>query len=157
MVNFSFKSKPVFNFLPVMDSENLPISRMELFMTIANKFQLLAIVVKVSERAYDCQRWLLALLIFLTSFRLFFQHIGSILDGFKSRIRWTFCFQQKYDSCGAHVDLCLYSCIRIDLIVFGNVNWKSWTWCLEKILFRRTLCFKNDLLLYNMVLLVYLS
>ena len=47
MVNFSFKSKPVFNFLPVMDSENLPISRMELFMTIANKFQLLAIVVKV--------------------------------------------------------------------------------------------------------------
>ena len=30
-----------------MDSENLAISRMELFMTIANKFQMLAIVAKV--------------------------------------------------------------------------------------------------------------
>ena len=30
-----------------MDSENLAISTMDLFMTIANKFQLLAIVAKV--------------------------------------------------------------------------------------------------------------
>ena len=48
MVNFSFRSKPVFHFLPAVDPETLPISKLELFMTISNNFQPLTIVVKIS-------------------------------------------------------------------------------------------------------------
>ena len=48
MVNFSFRSKPVFHSLPAVDLEMLLICNMELFMTIANNFQPLTIVVKIS-------------------------------------------------------------------------------------------------------------
>ena len=48
MVNFSFRSKPVFHSLPAVDPETLLICNMELFMTIANNFQPLTIVVKIS-------------------------------------------------------------------------------------------------------------
>ena len=48
MVNSSFRYKPVFNFLPAVDPEPLPISKLKLFMTIANNLQPLTIVVKIS-------------------------------------------------------------------------------------------------------------
>ena len=48
MVNSSFRYKPVFNFLPAVDPETLPISKLKLFMTIANNLQPLTIVVKIS-------------------------------------------------------------------------------------------------------------
>ena len=47
MVNVRFRSKPVFHSLPALDPETLPISKLELFMTIANDFQPLAVVIKV--------------------------------------------------------------------------------------------------------------
>ena len=49
MVNFNFRSKPVFYSLPAVDPEILPISKLELFMTIANNFHPLTIVAKISE------------------------------------------------------------------------------------------------------------
>ena len=48
IVNSSFRSKSVFHFLPLVDPDTPPISTLELFMTIANNFQPLAIVVKIS-------------------------------------------------------------------------------------------------------------
>ena len=43
------KLKPVFHFLPAVDSETLPaISKLELFVTTANGFQPLTIVVRIS-------------------------------------------------------------------------------------------------------------
>ena len=47
-INFSFRSKAVFHSLPAVDPETLPISKMELSMTIGNDFQPLTIVVKIS-------------------------------------------------------------------------------------------------------------
>ena len=44
IVNFSLRSKPVIHSLPVVDPETIQISKLELFMTIANDFQLLCIV-----------------------------------------------------------------------------------------------------------------
>ena len=43
IVNFSFRSKTVFHSLPAVDPQTLPISKMELFMTIGNDLQLLII------------------------------------------------------------------------------------------------------------------
>ena len=40
--------KPVFYSLPAMDPETLSISKLELFVMIANNFQSLTIVVKIS-------------------------------------------------------------------------------------------------------------
>ena len=48
MVNFSFSSNPVFHSLPAVDPETLPISKMELFVTIGNDFQPLHILLKIS-------------------------------------------------------------------------------------------------------------
>ena len=48
MVNFSFRYKTVFNSLPAVDPETIPISKIELFTTIGNDFQSLTIVVKIS-------------------------------------------------------------------------------------------------------------
>ena len=48
MVNFSFRYKTVFNSLPTVDPETIPISKIELFTTIGNDFQSLTIVVKIS-------------------------------------------------------------------------------------------------------------
>ena len=48
MVNFSFRYKTVFHSLPAVDPETIPISKIELFTTIGNDFQSLAIVVKIS-------------------------------------------------------------------------------------------------------------
>ena len=48
MVNFSFRSKPVFHFLPAVDPETLPISKLELFIKISNNFLPSTIVVKIS-------------------------------------------------------------------------------------------------------------
>ena len=49
MVKFSFRSKPVFHSLPVVDSESLPISKLELFMAIVNDFlKTSTIVVKIT-------------------------------------------------------------------------------------------------------------
>ena len=48
MVNFSFRYKTVFNSLPAVDQETIPISKIELFTTIGNDFQSLTIVVKIS-------------------------------------------------------------------------------------------------------------
>ena len=42
------KLKPVFHSLPAVDTETLPISKLELFVTIANDFQALTVVVKIS-------------------------------------------------------------------------------------------------------------
>ena len=47
MVNFSFRSKAVFHFLPAVNPETLLISKLELFITISNNFQPLTIVVKI--------------------------------------------------------------------------------------------------------------
>ena len=47
MVNFSFRSKPAFHSLPALDPETLTVSKMEIFMTIANNSQPLTIVVKI--------------------------------------------------------------------------------------------------------------
>ena len=82
MVNFSFRSKTVFHFLPAVDPETLPISKVEPFKTIGNDFQPLTTVVKISARFLNPHMATkdLALLTFLTSFRLLFQRIGSILD-----------------------------------------------------------------------------
>ena len=80
MVNSSFRSKPVFHFLPLVDPETPPISTLELFMTIATSSHYPC---RFCEPAYDYQRWLLALLIFLTSFRLRFQYIGSIKNTYQ--------------------------------------------------------------------------
>ena len=44
MVNFSFRSKTVFHSLPAVDPLTLPISKIELFMTITNDFRPLTIV-----------------------------------------------------------------------------------------------------------------
>ena len=44
MVNFSFRSEPVIHFLPVEDPETLQISKLELFLTIADGFLPLSIV-----------------------------------------------------------------------------------------------------------------
>ena len=41
------KLKPVFHCLPAADPETLPISKLELFVTIANDFQPLNILVKI--------------------------------------------------------------------------------------------------------------
>ena len=46
MVNFSFRSKAVFHCPPEVDPETLPISKMELLMTIVNDFQPLTIAVE---------------------------------------------------------------------------------------------------------------
>ena len=48
MVNFSFRSKTVFHSLPAVDPETLPISKIEIFMTISNNIQSLTILVKIS-------------------------------------------------------------------------------------------------------------
>ena len=48
MVNFSFRSKPEFHFLPAVDPETLPVSKLELFITISKNFKSLTIVVKIS-------------------------------------------------------------------------------------------------------------
>ena len=48
IVNFSFRYETVFHSLPALDPETLPISKMELFMTIGNDFQSLTTVVKIS-------------------------------------------------------------------------------------------------------------
>ena len=48
MVNSNFRYKPVFYFLSAVDPETLPISKLKLFMTIANNLQPLTIVVKIS-------------------------------------------------------------------------------------------------------------
>ena len=48
MVNFSIRSNPVFDSLPAVDPETLPISKMEHFMTIGNDFQRLTTVIKIS-------------------------------------------------------------------------------------------------------------
>ena len=48
MVNFSFRSKPTFYSLPAVGPETLPVSKLELFITIANNSQPLTIVVKNS-------------------------------------------------------------------------------------------------------------
>ena len=40
--------KPVFHSLPAVDPETLSISKLELFVTIANDFQPLTIVVRIS-------------------------------------------------------------------------------------------------------------
>ena len=53
----------------MVDLEALETSMMELFMTTVNNFQLLNIRVKISEPAYDNERWLLAL---LTCFNKFY-------------------------------------------------------------------------------------
>ena len=42
------KLKPVFNSLPLVAPETLPISKLELFLTIPNNFQQLTVVVKTS-------------------------------------------------------------------------------------------------------------
>ena len=42
------KLKPVYNSLPVVTPETLPISKLELFVTISNNFQPLTVVVKSS-------------------------------------------------------------------------------------------------------------
>ena len=42
------KLKPVFHSLPTADPETLPISKLELFVTTANNFQPLTIVVRIS-------------------------------------------------------------------------------------------------------------
>ena len=55
-VNFSFRYKTVFNSLPAADPETLPVSYIDYFTTIGNDFQLLTIVVKISEPACDYQR-----------------------------------------------------------------------------------------------------
>ena len=49
MVNLSFRYKTVFHSLPAVDPETMPISKIELFTTFGNDFQLLTIVVKISE------------------------------------------------------------------------------------------------------------
>ena len=48
VLNFSFRYKTVFHSLPALDQEALPISKMELFITIGNHFQSLTTVVKIS-------------------------------------------------------------------------------------------------------------
>ena len=48
MSNLSFRSKTVFDSLPAVDPETLPIFKMDLFMTISNDFQPLTTVLKVS-------------------------------------------------------------------------------------------------------------
>ena len=48
MVNFNCRSKTVFDSLPAVDPETLPMSKMELFTTIGNDFQPLTNVVKIS-------------------------------------------------------------------------------------------------------------
>ena len=48
MVNFSFRSKPVFHSLPVVDPQTLSISQLELFITIAENLQPLTIIAKIS-------------------------------------------------------------------------------------------------------------
>ena len=55
MVNFSFRSKTVFHSLPAVDPENLSVSKTELFATIGNDFQSLAIVVKISSDFLNLQ------------------------------------------------------------------------------------------------------
>ena len=55
MVNFSFRSKTVFHSLPAVDPETLSVSKMELFATIGNDFQSLAIVVKISSDFLNLQ------------------------------------------------------------------------------------------------------
>ena len=47
--------KPVFHSLPVVDLETLSISTLELFVTIANSFQSLIIVVKISVEFLNLQ------------------------------------------------------------------------------------------------------
>ena len=42
--------KPVFHYLPAVDPETLSISKLELFVIIANNFQTLTIVVKISVK-----------------------------------------------------------------------------------------------------------
>ena len=48
IVNLSSRSITVFHSLPAVDPGTLPISKMELFMTIDNDFQPLIILVKIS-------------------------------------------------------------------------------------------------------------
>ena len=48
IVNYSFRSKTVFQSLPAVDQRTLPISKMELFMTIGNDFQPLINLLKKS-------------------------------------------------------------------------------------------------------------
>ena len=48
MVNFSFRSKTASHSLAAVDPETLPISKIELFMTIGNDFHPLTILVKIS-------------------------------------------------------------------------------------------------------------
>ena len=96
MINFTFLSKTVFHCLPAVDSQTLPISKMEIFMTIGNEFQPLTIVAKMISAGFpnlymtvNYQRWLLTLLTFLTSFRLFFKKkiffITDLNSHFKNR------------------------------------------------------------------------
>ena len=48
MVDFSIVNLNLYFILPAVDPEALPISKLELFVTIANDFQPLTIVVKIS-------------------------------------------------------------------------------------------------------------
>ena len=52
-LNFSFRSKTIFNSLSETDSKTLSISKMELFITINNNFQQLTIVAKTSSEFLD--------------------------------------------------------------------------------------------------------
>ena len=48
MVDFSIVNLNLYFILPAVDPEAVPISKLELFVTIANDFQPLTIVVKIS-------------------------------------------------------------------------------------------------------------
>ena len=47
------KLKPVFHYLPVVDLETLPVSKLELFLTIPNDFQPLTTLVKISTEFFN--------------------------------------------------------------------------------------------------------
>ena len=85
MVNFNFRSKPAFHCPPLVDPQTLPISKLELFMAIANDLQSLTIIVKICAERSWTRIWQPKVIIttvdifdMFTSFGLLFQHIGSI-------------------------------------------------------------------------------
>ena len=79
MVNFSFRSKTAFHSLPAVDPETLPISKMEFLWQLVTTLPTINYrrkgLCRVPKPTYNYQRSLLALLTFLTSFRLLFQRV----------------------------------------------------------------------------------
>ena len=53
MTNFKYKSKAVLYYLPEADPSTLPITKIELFITIAEDFQPLSIIAKISAEFLD--------------------------------------------------------------------------------------------------------